>query len=126
MTDEARLQEIISEGALIEYVSSPVLRATVGYLELWPEYNALFFNEVGDSSTGQQHVLVFDRFEIKGDQAIFWKAGEFAASIAPYHEFPVDVDQLMADWQEWLLDQPRRRPLDIENAAQYRNNFHLN
>jgi hypothetical protein len=99
--EEQALQAIVEQGAAIQYVEFPVI-ATIGYLELWLEHHALFFCEVGDSSTGQQHVLEFDKMEIKGDQAILYKAGDVVASIAPYGEFPLDVDQCKADWQTWV------------------------
>jgi hypothetical protein len=63
------LEAIVAKGAMIGYVQCPVL-ATIGYLEMWPEHSALFFNEMGDSSSGQQHILKFDKLEVKGDQTI--------------------------------------------------------
>jgi hypothetical protein len=105
-----------SAGALIGYVQTPVL-ASIGYLELWPEHHALFFNEVGDSSTGQQHIVRFDRMTVRGTQAILYQDGAVMASIAPFDEWPgQDLDRLKATWREWQSDQGRRRPLDIENA----------
>jgi hypothetical protein len=112
------------QGALIGYVQQTPVIATIGYLELWPEHSALFFNEVGDSSTGQQHIVRFETMEIKGDQAILYQGDAVIASIAPFEEWPVDVDRCKANWREWLTWQEWRRPLDIANAAEYRKSFH--
>jgi hypothetical protein len=117
------IKKIVAQGALIQYAAYPVI-ATIGYLELWSEHQALFFNEVGDSSTGQQHILECDEMEIRGDQAILYRDGEVVASIAPYDDFNVDVDWYKSDWQEWLSWQSWRRPLDGENAKEYRSSFH--
>jgi hypothetical protein len=117
------LETIVNQGALIGYVETPVI-ATIGYLELWPEHQALFFNEVGDSATGQQHIVRFDKLEVTGNQAILYLNGSVTASIRQFSEWPVDVEQCEANWQEWLTWQEWRRPLDIANAAGYRAAYH--
>jgi len=87
--EEQALQAIVVKGAAIQYVDCPVL-ATIGYLELWPEHHALFFCEVGDSSTGQQHILEFYKLVVKGDQGILYRSnGDLIASIAPYDDFRI-------------------------------------
>lgn len=95
---------MVSQGCMIKITEFDVL-CTVGYAEMWLDRNIFFFCEINGGSTGTAHVVQFGRFEALSNQVLFYNEdGTLAAYMAPYAEWPDEVDAHEATntWHEWL------------------------
>jgi hypothetical protein len=93
LTDEEAFQALVAQGVTLQYVEMPSVSATIGYAELWPELGALYCCEVGDGSTGQQHVVEFDRMVFKGARmADLRKRGKLVGRVATFDDYQSKYD----------------------------------
>ena len=75
----------------------------VGYAEMWLDRDMMYYCELGDGTTGKQHVLKFASFDPRSNQVLFYQPdGHLIAGLAPYAEWPeVSTDDMHLAWEDW-------------------------
>jgi hypothetical protein len=97
----AQILAMIDTGTILQIV--PSMLVAIGYAEIWPDRDAMFFCELGNGTTGKQHILQYERAKVQSNQVTFYdKAGKIVAGLSPYVENPeVNTDDMNEAWASW-------------------------